>query len=92
MSIAPQKDFRRSILDMYFQAFRITLALLVPLGGLAGGVWILFYVITKKHPDEPSVPFWMLLSGALIFTFLPLVLHILISLTFPNKRQDLHSD
>lgn len=55
---------------------RTVQGLFVALVGLGGGIYIIFYVFNKTNfRDSPTTPFWMLAAGALVFTFVPIVIN-----------------
>jgi hypothetical protein len=60
----------------------------LPVVGLGLGVWIVIRAVDDSHGSPSARPFWMLLAGALIFGFLPLVWNQL----FHNRYNDHNSD
>ena len=65
----------------------ILLNFLLPLGAVVSSVSLVVHVLNSA--DSPAMPFWMVLAGALMFGFGPLLLRNFYKLLSLRQKRDL---
>jgi drug/metabolite transporter (DMT)-like permease len=76
-------DRRPAVITIILRATR---EYLLPLVALSSGIFLVWRVLHNNPQGNPLTPFWMVLAGALVFGFAPVLLRNLIALTYERPK------